>query len=49
MNIESKPIVIAVAAIGGFAAAELPSRLPTCSVWLRNVSGLVLVPTIAGA
>jgi hypothetical protein len=41
MTVESKLIVIALAAIGGFSAAASPSRLPTWSVWLRNVSGLV--------
>jgi hypothetical protein len=41
MKVESKLIVIALAATGGFSAAASPSRLPTWSVWLRNVSGLV--------
>jgi hypothetical protein len=47
MKVESKLIVIAVAAIGGFSAAASPSRLPTCSVWLRIVSGLV--PALIGS
>jgi hypothetical protein len=38
MKVESKLIVIAVAAICAFSAAASLSRLPTCSVWLRNVS-----------
>jgi hypothetical protein len=41
MKVESKLIVIAAAATGGFSAAASPSRLPTWSVWLRNVSWLV--------
>src|SRR5208337_2948394 len=41
MKVESKLIVIAAAAAGGFSAAASPSCLPTCSVWLRIVSGLV--------
>jgi hypothetical protein len=39
MKVESKLIVIAGTAIGGFSAAASASYLPTSSVWLRNVSG----------
>jgi len=45
MKVESKLIVMAAAAAGGFSAAASPSRLPTCSVWLRNVSGLLPAST----
>jgi hypothetical protein len=41
MKVESKLIVIAGAAADGFSDAASASRSPTCSVWLRNVSGLV--------
>jgi hypothetical protein len=40
MKVESKLIVIAAAATGGFSGAASLSRLPTCRVWLRNVSEL---------
>jgi hypothetical protein len=45
MKVESKLIVIAAVAAGGFCAAASASCLPTCSVWLRNVSGLVPAST----
>jgi hypothetical protein len=45
-KVESKLIVIAAAAIGGFSAAASLSCWPTCSVWRRNVSGLF--PTSIG-
>jgi hypothetical protein len=41
MKVESKLIVIPAAAASGFSAPTSPSRLPTCSVWLRNVLGLL--------
>jgi hypothetical protein len=39
-RVESKLTVMADAAATGLSAAASPSCLPTCSVWLRNVSGL---------